>query len=366
MPPATARRVAPLARGSQSPAFTELRGPPAAAAAGLLARGSQSTAFTEGYGPPATWDWAEPGTRPPEHSVHVAVTARPEDSARGPGGCRAGPGGERGSRSVSRVLSAARSPRGVTVISLRPRSPAASSSLPGDRRAASSPPTWPCSGRGLPGRTVASPPVGSYPTVAPWPPRMRDGGLFLWHSPWGRPRWALPSALPFGARTFLGANRAATVRPAPGAYGSIAAAPGKGAACDVLRRHAPRAASPHLRPCTTPQPLGCPVIVVRARRSLHLRPYAAPQPGRSSAPSRCNPKVYTRRASAPQPDQSSAPALTAHLRTPASCSNRRRGHRPSPSARAPRPRGAGGAPWAGRRPRAGARPRVRPPAAAPW
>ena len=184
-----------------------------------------------------------PGTRPPEHSVHVAVTTRSEGSARGPGGRRAGPGVEHGSRSVSRVLSAARSPRGVTVISLRPRSPAASSSLPGDRRAASSPPTWPCSGRGLPGRTVASPPVGSYPTVAPWPPRMRDGGLFLWHSPWGRPRWALPSALPFGARTFLGANRAATVRPAPGTYGSIGAAPGKGAACDALRRR-PRPAQP--------------------------------------------------------------------------------------------------------------------------
>jgi len=26
---------------------------------------------------------------------------------------------------------------------------------------------------------------------------------FLWHFPWGRPRWLLTSALPFGVRTFL-------------------------------------------------------------------------------------------------------------------------------------------------------------------
>src|SRR5207249_5393135 len=31
------------------------------------------------------------------------------------------------------------------------------------------PPTWSCSGRGLPGRQVALPPVGSYPTVSPLP-----------------------------------------------------------------------------------------------------------------------------------------------------------------------------------------------------
>ena len=31
------------------------------------------------------------------------------------------------------------------------------------------------------------------------------GGMFLWHYPWGRPRWELPSTLPFGARTFLDA-----------------------------------------------------------------------------------------------------------------------------------------------------------------
>src|SRR5579872_1668298 len=27
--------------------------------------------------------------------------------------------------------------------------------------------------------------------------------MFLWHFPWGRPHWALPSTLALGARTFL-------------------------------------------------------------------------------------------------------------------------------------------------------------------
>ena len=31
------------------------------------------------------------------------------------------------------------------------------------------PPIWSCSGRGLPGRPVARPPVGSYPTFSPLP-----------------------------------------------------------------------------------------------------------------------------------------------------------------------------------------------------
>jgi hypothetical protein len=37
---------------------------------------------------------------------------------------------------------------------------------------------------------------------------------FLWHSPSGRPDWALPSALLCGARTFLGRRAPAAVRPA--------------------------------------------------------------------------------------------------------------------------------------------------------
>lgn len=50
--------------------------------------------------------------------------------------------------------------------------------------------------------------------------------MFLWHFPWGRPHWVLPSVLPYGARTFLscrrqdpedsrGASAEAVARPAP-------------------------------------------------------------------------------------------------------------------------------------------------------
>ncbi len=50
--------------------------------------------------------------------------------------------------------------------------------------------------------------VRSYRTFAPLPvPRRAIGGVFLWHSPHGRPHWALPSKPGhWGARTFL--NRA--------------------------------------------------------------------------------------------------------------------------------------------------------------
>jgi hypothetical protein len=39
----------------------------------------------------------------------------------------------------------------------------------------------------------------------PCHPRSRGSSAvcFLWHFPWGRPRWRLASALPFGVRTFL-------------------------------------------------------------------------------------------------------------------------------------------------------------------
>jgi len=83
-----------------------------------------------------------------------------------------------GSRPVSRVLSAAEL-RGGTAIHLGPPLPEASSGLPGDRRATSSPPTRPCSGWGLPGRRVTTPPVRSYRTVSPLPPHrpnpLREG-----------------------------------------------------------------------------------------------------------------------------------------------------------------------------------------------
>lgn len=135
---------------------------------------------------------------------------------------------------VSRVLS----PRGGgdhlsgTMVAHRLKRP-----NPGNRRVASSSPVWSCSGRGLPSQPVTRLLVGSYPTFAPLPdtewiqapakPRLvleaerldRDalkrgdgamsvsGGIFLWHYPRGFPHWALPSVLPYGARTFLRVRR---------------------------------------------------------------------------------------------------------------------------------------------------------------
>ena len=68
--------------------------------------------------------------------------------------------------------------------------------------------------------------VRSYRTFSPLPRgqpprrmRARAAGVavsFLWHFPWGCPRWALPTTLPCGVRTFLPdlAIRA-TTRPTP-------------------------------------------------------------------------------------------------------------------------------------------------------
>jgi hypothetical protein len=70
------------------------------------------------------------------------------------------------------------------------------------------PPIWSCSARGLPGRPVTRPPVGSYPTISPLPvPSPETAVSFLWHFPSGHPDWVLPSALLCGARTFLPAPR---------------------------------------------------------------------------------------------------------------------------------------------------------------
>ena len=104
---------------------------------------------------------------------------------------------------VSRVLCPAS-------IYLGLRSPAASSGQPGALTASgqhrpphgSSPPIWPCSGRGLASRCVSTPLVRSYRTISPLP-TSRRAVSFLCHFPSGRPAWVLPSALPCGARTFL-------------------------------------------------------------------------------------------------------------------------------------------------------------------
>jgi len=50
-------------------------------------------------------------------------------------------------------------------------------------------------------RPVTWPAVRPYRTFSPLP--LRRGGIFLWHYPWSRLHWELPSILPCGARTFL-------------------------------------------------------------------------------------------------------------------------------------------------------------------
>src|SRR2546429_6078087 len=60
--------------------------------------------------------------------------------------------------------------------------------------------TWPA---GHPvGRWALTPPFHPYLT-APLRRLTLPGGNFLWHFPSGCPDWVLPSALLFGARTFL-------------------------------------------------------------------------------------------------------------------------------------------------------------------
>ena len=54
--------------------------------------------------------------------------------------------------------------------------------------------------------------MGSYPTFSPLP---FTGGIFLWHFPLVRTNWALPSVLPYGARTFLSSVRRAATKDTP-------------------------------------------------------------------------------------------------------------------------------------------------------
>ena len=56
-------------------------------------------------------------------------------------------------------------------------------------------------------RNVTIPAVSSYLAVSPLPSRAEARSwavCSLWHFPWPRGRWALPTTLPGGARTFLG------------------------------------------------------------------------------------------------------------------------------------------------------------------
>ena len=90
--------------------------------------------------------------------------------------------------------------RRVAIIPLAPRLLSGSSDLPGGlgRASLDRPPIWPCSVWGLPCPschhaggallphlfTLATPVTGS------------SAVCFLWHFPWGRPRWPLTSTLP--------------------------------------------------------------------------------------------------------------------------------------------------------------------------
>ncbi len=66
-------------------------------------------------------------------------------------------------------------------------------------------------------RCALTAPFHPYPATQP----LRAAGeavCFLWHFPWGRPRSALPTTLPCGARTFLPSRLAAetaATRPSP-------------------------------------------------------------------------------------------------------------------------------------------------------
>jgi len=64
--------------------------------------------------------------------------------------------------------------------------------------------------------SVTGTPVRSCRTVSRLPGTCR-ALFFLWHCPWGRPRWTLSSALPYGARTFLQGHKdpAAATRSRP-------------------------------------------------------------------------------------------------------------------------------------------------------
>ncbi len=85
----------------------------------------------------------------------------------------------------------------MVAICLGPALPPASSDQPEDRPGTYRPPTWSCSGRGLPSRPVTRPLVRSYRTISPLPGAGRvsgrflrrkadtpaPGGMFLWHFP---------------------------------------------------------------------------------------------------------------------------------------------------------------------------------------
>ena len=121
-------------------------------------------------------------------------------------------------------------------------------------------PIWSCSGWGLPCRSVTRGAVRSYRTVSPLPFELpRPAVCFLWHFPWGRPRWPLAATVDPGARTFLHralvaakpVHPAAAVRPAgrrnKGRREQEVKRPTRPCGCTVHVKHCAR-----LQPCSGP------------------------------------------------------------------------------------------------------------------
>ena len=131
-------------------------------------------------------------------SADTALTLGDAERANGPA-CT--PGSVRG-----------REPRGRSSLSAT-RCRAAPAAYPGTRRAASTSPVWPCSGRGLPCGSRHRDPGGLLHRRFTLTAAEAEAVCSLWHCLADHSGWVLPTALPCGARTFLGARRTAATRP---------------------------------------------------------------------------------------------------------------------------------------------------------
>ena len=106
-----------------------------------------------------------------------------------------------------------REPRGRSSLSAT-RCRAALAAYPRTRRAASTSSVWPCSGRGLPCESRHRDPGGLLHRRFTLTAAEAAAVCFLWHCLADHSGWVLPTALPCGARTFLGAlARHVTVQP---------------------------------------------------------------------------------------------------------------------------------------------------------
>ncbi len=169
-------------------------------------------------------------------------------------------------------------PRRPSLSAVRCRT--ALAAYPGTRRAASTSPVWPCSGRGLPCGPCHHGPGGllHHPfTLTGTNPAV----CFLWHCLADCSGWVLPTALPCGARTFLGAvSRDATVwpthsRPESSRQRRMPRHPCRSVRCRMLhpstrwQRH-PLGRSGHAEP-TRRSPYARPVLRAPAARGVACR-----------------------------------------------------------------------------------------------